>query len=174
MEITTQRLYLCPFKMEDITPVYLEALNDTSVIGMTEARHQSWNIESISAFIQVANSCSSILFGVFLKENLKPIGNIRLFGIHPVHKRAELSLLFYDKTQWGKGYGTEAVKAVVNFAFDELKLHRVIADYYAINTGSSKLFEKAGFTREGIFKDHFKMPDGTFVDSIRIAIINKN
>jgi RimJ/RimL family protein N-acetyltransferase len=46
-----------------------------------------------------------------------------------------------------------------------------MADYYAINTGSSKVFEKAGFSIEGVFKDHF-MLDGKYIDSVRIAKIN--
>ena len=63
--------------------------------------------------------------------------------------------MLYDKSQWGFGFGLEALKAVCDFAFNKIGLHRIVADYYKENIPSSKIFEKAGFTVEGIFKDHF-------------------
>jgi len=172
MEIKTDRLLLSKFVKEDINETYMNALNDHSIMEMTEARHVIWDRNNIEKFIENSNTKDSLLFSVKLKEKNKQIGNIRLFNIHNVHKRAELSLLFYDKSEWGRGYATEAINAVVCFAFENLKLHRVFADYYATNLASSKIFEKSGFKIEGVFKDHFYTKDKNFVDSIRIAIIN--
>lgn len=172
MEIVTERLLLRRFMVSDITQVYLEALNDPSIIGMTEARHKNWNKENASVFIESVNNSSSILFGVFLKDSGKPIGNVRLFDIHSIHLRGELSLLFYDKSEWGNGFATEAVEAVVKYAFDLLKLHRITADYYANNIASSKVFKKAGFQIEGTFADHFNIGTNKYIDSIRVAKIN--
>lgn len=172
MELITKRLMLRPFKVSDITEIYLAALNDPSIIGMTEARHKIWTKESAEAFVQSVNNDTSILFGAFIKETGRPIGNVRLFDIHPVHHRAELSLLFYDKSEWGKGFATEAVETVVKYAFDILKLHRITADHYANNTASSKMFKKVGFVEEGVFKDHFNIGENKYVDSVRIAKLN--
>lgn len=173
MEIVTERLLLRPFRVSDITEIYLNALNDSAIIGMTEARHKKWDKETASAFIESVNNSSSILFGVFLKDTGRPIGNVRLFDIHPIHHRGELSLLFYDRSEWGKGFATEAVNAVVKYAFDVLKLHRITADHYANNIASSKMFEKAGFVVEGVFKDHFNIGENKYIDSVRIAKINR-
>ena len=172
MEIETNRLLIRPFVPSDITEVYLASLNDPSIIGFTEARHTTWDRGSATEFVSNANSLSSILLGAFLRNDFKPIGNIRLFNIHPIHRRAELSLLFYDKSEWSRGYATEAVEAVVNYAFSDLKLHRIFADYYELNRASSRMFEKVGFIREGVFRDHFLVGNGRFVDSVRIGLIN--
>jgi len=172
MELTTQRLTLRLFTPSDITDMYLEALNDMSVVGRTEARHQRWNRESASDFIRAANCGNSMLFAAITRQSQKPIGNVRLFNIHPVHRRGELSLLFYDKSEWSKGYGTEAVEAVVGYAFDVLGLHRIVADYYSTNLASSRMFENLGFVIEGVFKDHFLSEDSEFVDSVRVARLN--
>jgi RimJ/RimL family protein N-acetyltransferase len=174
MELSTARLIIRPFVPSDITEVYLTGLNDPSVIGLTEARHMSWNRHTAEEFVNSANSSTSILLGAFLRPDYKPIGNIRLFNIHPIHRRAELSLLFYDKSEWSRGYATEAVRAVVNFAFSDLKLHRVFADYYSINIASSMMFKKVGFVDEGVFRDHFFVGDGKYVDSVRIGLTNMN
>jgi ribosomal-protein-alanine N-acetyltransferase len=171
MEIKTSRLLLRKFTKEHINQTYLNALNDHTIMGMTEARHIIWDRNKTEKFIENSSTNDSILFSVLICESNKLIGNIRLFNIHPIHKRAELSLLFYEKTEWGKGYATESIKALVEYAFESLNLHRIFADYYSTNIASSKIFNKAGFKIEGIFKNHFITKEMEYVDSVRIAIL---
>lgn len=172
MKINTENLYIREFKIADITDIYLSSLNDNSIIGLTEARHQKWDREKVEKFIVDSNRENiSALLGVFNAKSDKPIGNIRLFNYDVNHKRVELSLLFYDKGEWGKGYATEAVGAIVEYVFSVLKLHRIYADYYSVNKASARVFEKTGFNVEGIFKNHFYLNDH-YVDSVRIARIN--
>ena len=171
--IYTKKLYLRRFCTDDITQTYLNALNDDSIIGLTEARHKKWNVENVLEYINNSNVKGvSLLVGIFLISSDKPIGNIRLFNFHDIHKRAELGILIYDKSEWGKGYGTEALKAISDYGFKELGLHRITADYYKNNIGSAKIFEKAGYKIEGVFCDHFYL-NNKYVDSIRIALINE-
>jgi|SaaInlStandDraft_5_1057022.scaffolds.fasta_scaffold11389_2 [ribosomal protein S5]-alanine N-acetyltransferase len=168
-EVETDRLILRVFHPNDITEKYLDALNQRSIIGLTEARHHNWSRKKAVEFIVNTNKPSeSTLFGVFLKSDDKPIGNIRLFNFHKVHMRAELSFLFYDSDEWGKGYATEAIEAVIKYAFDILNLHRIYADYYEVNIASERVFSKLGFQIEGVYKDHFWLED-RFVDSVRVA-----
>ena len=172
--IQTERIDIRMFSPENITENYLNALNQKEIIGLTEARHQHWDKETAMQFIENANKPGeSILFGVFLNRNNKPVGNIRLFNFHEIHRRAELSFLFYDSDEWGKGYATEALKAVVEYAFKEMKLHRIHADYYEVNLASAKVFEKLGFQIEGNYGDHFWLSD-SYVDSIRVGKINSS
>lgn len=77
-----------------------------------------------------------------------------------------------NKSQWSKGYGTESLMAVCDYAFNEFQLHKICADYYSVNTASAKMFQKAGFETEGVFQDHFWL-DGEYVNSVRIAKFNK-
>jgi len=170
--LETPNLILREFTPLDITETYIKALNDHDIVGLTEARHKSWNSENIVEYIENSNKEEkSILIGIFLKPTDKPIGNIRLFNFHPVHKRCELGIMLYDRSEWGKGFGTEALNRVISYVFKDLKLHRIVADYYKPNIASSKIFKKAGFEIEGIFKDHFLL-NGSYIDSVRIAKIN--
>jgi RimJ/RimL family protein N-acetyltransferase len=170
--IYTKRLVIRIFSPENITEKYLKALNQNEIIGLTESRHQEWDMEKTIQFIENANiPGESMLFGTFLKEKNKPIGNIRLFNFHELHNRAELSFLFYDKDEWNKGFATEALEAVLIYAFEKLKLHRIHADYYELNSSSAKLFEKLGFSLEGTYKDHFWL-NHRYVDSIRVGKIS--
>ena len=171
-KVETNRLIIKIFHPDHINEKYLDALNQKNIVGLTEARHCEWNREKAIDYIVKANQpMESMLFGVFLKSDNKPIGNIRLFNFHKVHKRAELSFLFYEISEWEKGYATEAIEAIISYAFGTLKLHRICADYYNTNIASEKVFSKLGFQIEGVYKDHFWLDD-RFVDSVRVAKIN--
>ncbi len=172
-KIVRQNLYLRQFSVADITQDYINALNDQEVVGLTEARHQKWDEESVKKYVRESNVDGvSQLIGIFLRESAKHIGNIRLSNFSVRHRRAELGIMIWDKSQWSKGYGAESLMAITDYAFNELKLHKICADYYSINVASAKMFEKAGFEIEGIFKDHFLL-DGEYVDSVHIAKFNE-
>lgn len=168
-KIITNNLYLRKLLVKDITPNYVNALNDPEIVRLTGARHEKWNKENVKKYVIESNIKNiSQLVGIFLKKNNKHIGNIRLFNFNFHHKRVELGIMIFDKTEWSKGYGTESLNAISIYVFKTLKLHRICADYYAINIGSARIFKKAGFIVEGIFKDHFIL-NGKYVDSIRVA-----
>ena len=172
--IQTERIDIRMFSPENITDNYLNALNQKEIIGLTETRHQHWDKETAVQFIEYANKPGeSILFGVFLKVNNKPIGNIRLFNFHEIHRRAELSFLFYDTNEWGKGYATEALDGVIEYAFKKMKLHRIHADYYEVNSASAKVFKKLSFIIEGNYRDHFWLSN-RYVNSVRVCKINNS
>lgn len=170
--IATERLVLRMVTPADVTPAYIEAMNDPAVVSLTEARHHAWDRPRVLQFIERSNREGiSTLIGIFLKYGGRHIGNLRLFNFHPVHRRAELSFIIFDTAQWSKGYATEAVLAVCRYAFDVWGLHRIHADYYAANAASARLFDKAGFRIEGRYRDHF-FSDGRYTDSIRVGKLN--
>lgn len=170
--ITTENLYLRQLSPEDITAEYISALNDQEVVRLTGARFERWDEEKVKRYVEESNRAGiSLLIGIFLKNHDKHIGNIRLFNFDKNHDRVELGIMIFDKSQWGKGYGTESLGAVEKYVFEDLGLHKICADYYSVNVGSARIFEKMGFVIEGVFKEHFQL-DGKYVDSIRIAKFN--
>ncbi|MCM3617676.1 GNAT family N-acetyltransferase [Sutcliffiella horikoshii] len=72
---------------------------------------------------------------------------------------------------WGKGYGTEAAKAIIDFAFKEKKLHKVFARYFKSNPASGRIMQKVGMVQEGLLKDQV-VKDGKYEDLIYYGIIN--
>ena len=168
---TTKRLILRILQKSDINYDYVEALNNESIVGMTEARHTKWTKKKIEDYINLNNnSPSMLLIGVFLKENNIHLGNIRLSNISRIHKRTEISMLFYRKDYWNKGIATEALEQVINLTFSEIRLRRICADYFENNYASKRIFEKLGFIVEGIYKEHF-YNNGNFINSVRVALM---
>lgn len=73
----------------------------------------------------------------------------------------------------GKGYGTDALNALVNYAFTQMRLHCIYAHVLSYNEPSQKLFEKCGFQKEGILRARaFK--DGNYADAISYSIVNEH
>lgn len=170
MRRLTENLEMRLFEVKDITDRYVNALDfDHDLLSMTEARHTQWDRAKIIAYVErCQNTEDSELIGVFLKQTQKHIGNIRLSSMTEIHQRVDFGFMFHERSEWGKGYATEALKGICEYVFDELHYHRICADYYAINVASEKVFKKAGFVVEGIFKDHFLF-NGQFIDSVRVA-----
>jgi len=171
-KVDTDRLYLKVFTDSDVTQKYVDALNDPTVMGLTESRYSKdpMTVKKAIEYAKWANQDNSIFFGIFEKSG-NHIGNIRLHTISEHNRRAELGIMIFDKNQWGKGLATEALMGITNFAFTDLGLHKVEAEYYATNYPSQRLFEKAGYSIEGIIKDHFVV-DGSYVNAVRIGKIN--
>ncbi|MFF2179100.1 GNAT family N-acetyltransferase [Lysinibacillus sp. NPDC058147] len=110
-------------------------------------------------------------FGIFLKATDKLIGDISLTQISRGDLQSCTTGFTLDKGYNGKGYTTEALKLVVDFAFTELKLHRIEAGAMLDNIASIRVLEKVGFEKEGIAKENLKI-NGKWTDHQILAIIN--
>lgn len=94
---------------------------------------------------------------VTLKSTKELIGLINI-SINNRYNRGELGY-WIGRAFWGKGYGTEAAKRIVEIGFDEWKLNRIYAQAFTTNPGSYRVMEKIGLNHEGILKDHVKRFD---------------
>ncbi|MBH0156352.1 GNAT family N-acetyltransferase [Fictibacillus sp. 5RED26] len=110
-------------------------------------------------------------FGIFLHETHELIGQIGLFKIERGPAQKGMVGYSLDMVHNGKGYMTEALPLIIDFAFKELKLHRLEAEVMPHNIGSIKLLMKNGFHKEGVSKKNVKI-NGRWEDHQVLAIIN--
>lgn len=82
------------------------------------------------------------------------IGLIDIGGIEQSNRVGWLALAIGDPANRGRGYGSDALRLMLRFAFHEVNLHRVQLTVFAYNTPAIRLYEKFGFTREGVFRDY--------------------
>ncbi|HEX7737960.1 MAG TPA: GNAT family protein [Ktedonobacteraceae bacterium] len=78
-----------------------------------------------------------------------PIGTITYFNIDPRAGQAEVGLGIGDKTRWGKGYGAEAIRTLVQYLFRPAGFARLYAETAMANAPARKAFARAGFTEVG-------------------------
>lgn len=112
-------------------------------------------------------------FGIYLKDNRELIGDVSLYHISRGSLQKCLIGYSLDKQYNGSGYTTEAVSLAVEYAFNELELHRVEAGVMLNNIGSMRVLEKSGFHREGIEQKGVKI-NGQWEDHQIFAIISDN
>ena len=83
-----------------------------------------------------------------------PIGNLGLFGIDETHGRGTLGIAVGEKEDWSRGYGTEAIRLVVGYAFGEMGLRRVELNTDEDNARGIRCYEKSGFVKEGLLRSY--------------------
>ncbi|MDI6893829.1 MAG: GNAT family protein [Bacillota bacterium] len=82
----------------------------------------------------------------------RPIGVMGLHRIDQVHREAELGIFIGEKDCWGRGYGTDAIRTLLGFAFEEMNFHRTYLRVNADNLRAQRCYEKCGFVREGTLR----------------------
>src|SRR4029077_20513221 len=96
-------------------------------------------------------------FAIVLKHGGEHIGAIG-HGLNLAQENAELGY-WIGKPYWGCGYCTEAGHAVLRYAFNELRLHRVHARHLSHNPASGRVMQKLGMRHEGRLREHVKKSD---------------
>lgn len=100
---------------------------------------------------------------VALKENGKAIGTIILSDIDQKNATGHIHIKMSKDGGRGKGYGTDAVNTMVQYAFEELRLNCIYANILSYNEASIKLFERCGFKRDGVLRQRV-YKKGKFID----------
>lgn len=167
--IVGDKIYLRPLEMEDIDSFVLW-LNDEEVrqyLSMTsplnKIREKEW-VENLY------KDDRNTVLGIVVKENDQLIGNIGMHRISIPHRQAGMGIFIGDKTCWSKGYGTEALKLIVGYGFDQLNLHRLHLTVFSFNARAIRTYEKVGFKREGVFREHLYR-NGKYHDVYYMAIL---
>jgi len=154
MKLITKRLILRPLKDSDAKSI-VENINDLDISKWLLVIPYPYKLKDAKEWIKKnkenwrKKGKDDYTFGIELKEEKKIIGGI---GIHKINKfqgKADIGY-WIGKKYWRKGYGSEALKAILDFAFKKLKLRRIEAGVFFGNPSSGKLLEKFGAKKEGL------------------------
>ena len=170
--IHTDRLYLRLFEEEDAETVK-ELCNNINIYKTTLYIPYPYTINDALEWMKNHkknfDEDRSYEFAITDKESGDLLGAISLSN-HQKFKNGELAYWIGEK-YWGKGYGTEAAKALIDFAFEEKNYHKVFARYFKSNPASGKIMEKIGMQQEGLLKDQV-IKDEKYEDLYYFGIIN--
>lgn len=116
------------------------------------------------------NNTNNIRYIIELEGN--PIGLETLTSIDWKNRKACHGIKLYDKKMRGKGYGTDTLKTIMKYAFEELQLNKIYSTILEHNKASIKLHKKCGWETEGILKESvFK--NNRYINEIQVAILKK-
>jgi diamine N-acetyltransferase len=151
--IRGERVFLRATERADL-PLFVRWFNDADVLRnlamyapMSDAAEAAWYDRMLAA-----QGSTDYLFVICLLDDARPIGTIGLHGLDLQNGNAEFGIAIGAKEEWSKGYGTDALRAICDFGFGELRLERISLYVYAGNDRARRSYEKAGFTHEGTLR----------------------
>jgi RimJ/RimL family protein N-acetyltransferase len=145
------KIYLRPLAREDLNDAYLSWLNDPEVNRYLESGIFPYTHEQLEQYYtSVTGTTGKAALAIIEKATDKHIGNVKLEPINWVARHTVFGILIGEKAAWGKGYGTEATRLTVEYAFYRLNLLKVSLGVIAENKAAIKVYERLGFVREGV------------------------
>ncbi|SDZ08654.1 Protein N-acetyltransferase, RimJ/RimL family [Amycolatopsis xylanica] len=116
------------------------------------------------------NTYGSLVLCIESLASGRALGVIALTGAEPESGWAELSIYLGDAEFRGGGYGTDAVRVLCRYGFDQMRLHGVHLLVAASNAGARHVYSKVGFVEEGRQRQRFHQ-DGEWHDSIMMSLL---
>lgn len=150
--LEAEHIYLRPFNESD-TAFFVEWYNDK------ETRAKIGEIMPTSEFeaenIVRRKSKDSVWFAIVRKDDDAIIGETGLLRMFPAWRTTDLTIIIPDPCNQGKGYGTEAINLLMDYAFGYLAYNRIAIGVVGFNTDALAFYEKVGFKREGIQEEGY-------------------
>tara|TARA_R110000868_G_scaffold193786_3_gene438997 strand:+ start:5091 stop:5642 length:552 start_codon:yes stop_codon:yes gene_type:complete len=128
-------------------------------------------LEHIATIDATIDKNEGINWAITLKNSSKLIGIIGHYRIQPQNHRAEVGYILHPEHH-GKGIVPEALKKVLEYGFNEMKLHTIEAVIDPNNAASEKVLLKSGFTKEAHFIEN-QFYEGRFLDTVIYSLLNK-
>ena len=171
--LETDRLILREHTLSD-AKTWFELRHNPDVMRYID-RDSPKDIEEVEDYIKglIAGfeQGESMGWAIALKDSPQQmIGNIVFWRMDFPNYRAEIGYLI-DPAYWRKGLVSEALTAIIAFAFEEMKLHSIEANINPLNEASRKLLMKQGFVKEAYFKEDYYF-NGKFLDSEIYSLIS--
>ncbi|ATP40953.1 GNAT family N-acetyltransferase [Solibacillus sp. R5-41] len=164
IELNTQRLHLRRMEVSDSYSLF-KIWSDpdvTKFMNISSFTHEAQAKEIIELFDDLAQANEAIRFSMIERNSNELIGTCGFNSIDFENAKTEIG---YDlaKAYWGMGYAPEGISALLNYAFETLKLNRIEAKVEPANVNSIKVLEKLNFTFEGTLRQYEKSK-GNFID----------
>ena len=171
--IAAGRVFLRPFEPSDAqtyrrwrtdaVPMTLAGFREPAPVSLVQ-------VERHIARLAEEQGREQYTFVICLAEDERPIGEVMLMDIDRVAGSGEIGIFIGEPDEWGKGYGTDAVRALVDFGFGELRLDRIWLEVWTENPRAQRSYEKAGFTREATLR-HDRWEGGRYTDGHLMSVL---
>jgi RimJ/RimL family protein N-acetyltransferase len=151
--IRGEQVYLRAPERSDIGD-FVRWFNDAEVLHhlamsapMSEASENAWFDRMLER-----QGSTDYHFVICLLADGRAIGTAGLHGVDLVNGNADFGIAIGETDEWGKGYGTDALRAICDFGFGWLRLERIGLYVYDSNARGRRAYEKAGFSHEGTLR----------------------
>jgi len=168
-KLSGERLYLSPINTDDAA-IYTKWLNDFTVSGGLGNFRMMISLDSEKKLLeQLTNEGHN--YAIVLDKDDLLIGNIGLMEIDNINRSATVGLFIGESENRGKGYGTEALRLILDFGFKTLNLHNIMLIVHSDNQQAIACYKKVGFREFGRRREA-KYKNGNYIDIVHMEILD--
>ncbi len=163
-----EKIYLSPTNLEDVEK-FTEWLNDFEITDYLGRSHYLITLENERKYLEETPQ-NEIAFVIVTINESRLIGRISLKNIDHINKEATLGIFIGDKEFRNVGYGTEAIRLILDYGFNYLNLNNIKLDLMEFNEKALKCYKKCGFKEYGR-RRKCKFVNGKYYDQIEMDIL---
>jgi len=166
------RIYFRPIELADeaLLRQWMNAPENWATLGRISPINAEREREWINGLYKEGGS---IAFLIVVRETDEPVGVCSLRDIHSINRTASFGITIGDVARQNEGYGTEATRLMLRYAFEELNLNRVSLSVMASHPAAIRAYERAGFAREGYVRQAY-FRGGRYVDEVLYGILRED
>jgi diamine N-acetyltransferase len=164
-----RRIYLRPFSKNDVS--YLQKWSyDPEIRRLTGEVAPMSQAETEKFYRELRADKDRSWFVIVLRRGNQVIGEAGLLRMFGPWRCTDMSIIIGEKDAWGKGYGKEAGRLLLDYAFERLGFHRVSMGVVSFNKRALRFWEGLGFKKEGVQRDGYYC-DNEYSDFIMMSIL---
>lgn len=167
--LTGSKVVLRPITADDASAMFA-TLSDKESMRLTGTQ-ETFTFEQVERHCQkIAAADDRVDLAITLPGDNRYIGEVVLNDIDRHNRSANFRIALASESLFGRGYGTEATRLIIDFGFRTLKLHRIELEVYDFNPRAHHVYEKIGFVREGVRRDVL-LWEGKYQSAIVMSIL---
>ena len=174
-KLVGKKCYLSPMNVND-AEIYTEWLNDLDITSNLSMYHINIGIQAEKEILERLSKEQN--YSIIDIESNNLIGSCGLMDLDHLNQTAEIGIFIGNKSFWNKGYGTEAMKLLLDYGFKALNLHNIMLKVYSFNENAKRVYDKLGFNiigkRRESLKRGNKVFDIIYMDIVYEEFYNKN
>ncbi|HEX2059157.1 MAG TPA: GNAT family protein [Thermoanaerobaculia bacterium] len=166
--IAGEHVILRAFEREDAERCY-RWMNDPNIVRTLKSRYPiAFQNEMEWLDRAMRGSATERHFAIERKDDRTHIGNASIHDIEWVSRLAAFGLFIGEPSAWNRGFGSDAIRTLVRFAFDEMNLQKLRIHVFDYNDRAKHVLESQGFVQEGRLRREFYR-DGTYHDIVILS-----
>jgi RimJ/RimL family protein N-acetyltransferase len=151
------RIFLTTLLKDDV-PTMTAWFNDLEITAYLGSIGAVYRIEQEHEWYDnLAKQADQVVFGIVVRETQRLIGTVSLMHIDQVHGTAELGINIGDKTAWGCGYGSEAVRLMAEYGCFFKNLSSISLWFVVFNERGHRAYRNAGFREAGRWRNSYRL-----------------
>ena len=164
-----ERIYLRPLQRDDLNHI-MRWSEDEEIRKMTGEVNPMTRPEAEDFYKKVEADKNRVWFAIVRRNGARVIGEAGLLRMFEPWRCTDMTVILGEKDAWGQGYGAEAGRLILDYAFGELGFHRVSVGVVGFNERAIRFWKRLGFREEGVQREGYYC-DGRYSDFVMMSIL---